>query len=186
MNFDSLAYGPQVAAILDLAGGGARQMPLASGVCCSEEARRILAGATTAGLFGAAPHPEAALAGLWLYFSCLDESHRVAQNVHSNEGSFWHAIMHRQEPDPGNSAYWFRRVGRHPLFPALRDAAEQIASRHPGTAFRSAAQWDPFAFIDFCERARCNAGSVDHSAALEIQRAEWQLLFDYCARPQSE
>ena len=53
------------------------------------------------------------MSGMFLYFSCLDEAHRIAQDISAPEGSYWHAIMHRQEPDPGNSAYWFRSVGRH-------------------------------------------------------------------------
>ncbi len=186
MNFDPLAYGPRVAGILALEGGGFRLMPLAFGTCCSAEARRILSSVSAAELFPEALSVEAALAGLWLYFSCLDESHRLSQDVHSREGSFWHGIMHRQEPDAGNSAYWFRNVGIHPVFPALRAEAAEILQRHPGTKFRARTSWDPFAFIDFCEDARRKAGSPDHSAALAIQRAEWQLLFDYCARPQSE
>jgi hypothetical protein len=38
------------------------------------------------------------------------------------------------------------------------------------------------AFIDYCEAARKNPGSPDEQKALLIQRAEWQLLFDWCAK----
>jgi hypothetical protein len=119
------------------------------------------------------------MAGLYLYFSCLDEAHAAAQAIPSAEGSFWHAILHRQEPDPDNSAYWFRRVGRHAIFPALAKQAAEIAAP-AGIELPSA--WDPFAFIDLCERARRDPGSKVEQAALLIQRAEWRLLFDYCAR----
>jgi len=183
MNFDFRAYGPQVAELLALDGSGQRLMPLAPDACSSEDARRLLAAAHGHRLLPDASAPDAALAGLWLYFSCLDESHRVSQNVPSSEGSFWHGIMHRQEPDPGNSAYWFHRVGSHPLFPALVEEAREIAARFPGAGFHPGSHWDPFAFIDFCEAARRKPASPAHACALEIQRAEWQLLFDYCARP---
>src|SRR4051794_41678662 len=51
------------------------------------------------------PMAGACRAGLWLLFDFLDESHRVSQELHTPEGSFWHAIMHRREPDPDNSKY---------------------------------------------------------------------------------
>jgi hypothetical protein len=133
-------------------------------------------------LFPGARAPEAALGGLWLYFSCFDECHEMVQEIASPEGSLWHAIAHRQEPDAGNSAYWFRRVGSHPVFDELGLRAGEIAARYPRAGFRTGGRWDPFAFIEFTERARLRPGSDTENAALEIQRAEWQLLFDYCAR----
>jgi hypothetical protein len=175
MAFPIEAYGPEVAAILALDGGGERLMPLAGGTCSSPEAlTRLRAGG--AALFAHARAPEAALAGLYLYFSCLDECHAIAQAIATPEGSYWHAIMHRQEPDPGNSGYWFRRVGAHPIFPALREVATVLG-------YPEVARWDAFGFIDFCERARARPGSEDERLALAVQRAEWQLLFDYCAVP---
>lgn len=125
------------------------------------------------------------MAGMWLYFSCFEESHRVAQDLHTAEGSFWHAILHRQEPDAGNAAYWFRRVGSHPVYELLFAAAQEIVARHPAAEFRLGPRWDPFAFVMFCERARQQPDSPSERAAREIQRAEWQLLFDYCARPRA-
>ena len=122
---------------------------------------------------------------MWLYFSCFDESHEIVQELNSAEASFWHAILHRQEPDAGNSAYWFRRVGNHPIFEDLTSVAAEIAVRFPGSGVRMGAKWDPFDFINFCEEARQRPGSAAECAALEIQRAEWQLLFDYCARSRS-
>lgn len=183
MEFSSTLFGPQVSAILALDGDGTRLMPLASGTCSSPEARKILAKAAAAALFPQARAPEAALSGLWLYFSCLEESHNLSQDIASAEGSFWHAIMHRQEPDPGNAGYWFRRAGTHPVFAPLGQQAATIAAAYPGCGFRPPERWDPFAFIDFCESARRKPGSDAERAALEIQRAEWQLLFAYCAKP---
>jgi hypothetical protein len=176
MGFDPRAYGADVAEILALDGSGERLMPLAMGRCSSEEAHRRIAATTAARLFPGSRAPEAALSGLYLYFSCIDEAHSIAQDVNTVEGSFWHGIVHRQEPDAGNSSYWFRRVGAHPLFPSLRESAATF-----GIDF--GARWDPFAFIDFCEEARRRPGSSEEQRALAVQRAEWQLLFDYCARP---
>ncbi|MBZ5621142.1 MAG: hypothetical protein LAQ69_20810 [Acidobacteriia bacterium] len=174
MPFDPTAYGGEVSEILALDGGGERLMPLAVGRCSSERALKQLKIATATRLFPGSRAPEAAISGLYLYFSCLDEAHEIAQNISSAEGSYWHAIVHRQEPDAGNSRYWFRNVGAHPVFPALRQAAVEI-----GVDFGP--RWDPSAFIDLCERVRREPGSLEEKRALEVQRAEWQLLFDYCA-----
>jgi len=180
--FDSKAYESPIADLLALDQDGLRLIPLVSGVCSSEEARSRLRRQKASDLFPHAAAPDAALGGLWLYFSCFDECHQIVQEIPSTEGSFWHAILHRQEPDSGNAAYWFRRVGKHPVFRDLLEAAEEIVARHPEAEFRLGGKWDPFSFIMFCERARQQPGSPSEQAALEIQRAEWQLLFDYCAR----
>jgi hypothetical protein len=65
-------------------------------------------------------------AALYLYFDCWDEAHEIAQDINTPEGSYWHGIVHRQEPDAANAAYWFRQVGAHPIFPALRERAVEI------------------------------------------------------------
>jgi hypothetical protein len=173
MHFDPAAYGPEVASILALDGSGERLMPLASGVCSSQEAAKQLTRLKAKDLFANSRAPEAALSGLWLYFSCLDESHSLSQDIHTPDGSFWHGIMHRQEPDAGNSSYWFRRVGDHPVFPGLAEAATELGY--------AATSWNPFAFIEYCEEARRKPGSPAEQLALRIQRAEWQILFHYCA-----
>jgi hypothetical protein len=185
MRFDASAYGPEVARILALGGNGNRLMPLAHGQCSSEEARQLLEGRPAAAIFPSARAPEAALSGLWLYYSCLEESHRLSQEIHTPDGSFWHGIMHRQEPDAGNSAYWFRRVGRHPVFEPLLGEARVILADYPDVDLQPGTGWDPFAFIDFCEAARRKPGSEAEQCALRIQLAEWQLLFHNCASPRS-
>jgi hypothetical protein len=111
----------------------------------------------------------ACLAGLWLRFNCLDESHNISQGLHTPEGSFWHAILHRREPDPANSKYWWRRVGAHPVL-------RQLVRQAPALGYDYA---DPFAFVDYCERAR-GSGGEDERLAEEVQGLEWRLLFDWC------
>ena len=183
MEFDPSSYGPDVAGVLALDGDGQRLMPLTCGACSSEEAHRILKAVQPAALFPDAKEPAAPMAGLWLYFSCFEEAHQLIDDPKTSDGEFWHAILHRQEPDPGNSAYWFRKTGQHPIFGDLAIATAKILRAHPEAEFRTG-RWDPFAFIQFCERARLQPGSVQERAAMEIQRAEWQLLFDYSARAQ--
>lgn len=118
-----LDYSSEVVAILALDGDGERLMPLAMERCSSEAARARLQAVSAARLFPGARAPEAALSGLYVYFSCFEEAHQIAQDIATAEGSYWHAIVHRQEPDAGNAAYWFRQVGAHPIFPALARAA---------------------------------------------------------------
>ena len=39
-------------------------------------------------------------------------SHNIAQDIHSGDGSWIHAYLHRKEGDPGNAAYWYRKAGK--------------------------------------------------------------------------
>lgn len=122
--------------------------------------------------------PEAARAGLYLYAGCWDQAHETAQAIGDADGSYWHAIVHRQETDDGNASYWFRRVGEHPIFAAL---AERAAAIEPALG----GPWDPFRFIEYCERARRHPGSEIEARALEIQRVEWELLFEHSSKSAS-
>lgn len=176
MPLDTTSLQPAVLSILQLDGGGDRLMPLVGRTPSSEEAVRRLTDAQAGGFFPGAESPAGALAGLWVYFSCFDQAHTVAQDLNTPEGSYWHAIVHRQEPDDWNSGYWFRHVGAHPVFPDLLHGARALGYDAAGSA------WDPFAFIEFCAAARNRPGTATERVAREVQRLEWQLLFGWCAR----
>jgi hypothetical protein len=180
-DFDPHQYGPDVARVLELDGNGRRLMPLTCHKCSSPEAHQMLKTFQPSDLFPEARDAAAAMAGLWLYFSCFEEAHELAAESSTPDCELWHAILHRQEPDSGNAAYWFRKVGAHPVFSRISHAAVRILQKIPGAEFRTR-KWDPFAFIAFCDRARQQPGSPSEQAALEIQLVEWQILFDYCAR----
>ena len=112
-------------------------------------------------------------AGLWLAFGFLDESHAVSQESATREGSYWHALMHRREPDGANAKYWFRKVGTHPIYAELaRDAAEL---RYLGMGMA----WDPFTFVDHCDEFR-DTGTDAEETCKRVQRREWELLFAWC------
>ncbi len=125
----------------------------------------------------------ACVAGLWLLHDFHDESHNISQDLETVEGSYWHGILHRREPDYWNAKYWFRRVPGHPIFGALAKQAETL-TREAGTPAGSEylltqKTWDPHRFVDLCESA---ARGPDALALLcrKIQQAEWRLLFAYC------
>ena len=189
---DLSQYSAPIGEILGLCESGNRLMPLAPDGplrCPGLDRLRV---ATADEMFGETPIASPAFAecvrsGLFLYFSALDECHKISQEIPSTSGSYWHGIMHRQEPDYGNSKYWFRRVGQHEIFPELRTRVleELQADARAATvarAIESNSNWDPFWFVDTCEQACREPNGELHRPALEIQRLEWQILFDYCYR----
>ena len=133
-------------------------------------------------LFPGGTSPAAAKAGLMLFLGCWDEAHKIAQDLATAEGNFWHAIVHRQEPDTWNSNYWFQRVGKHPVFGSIQaDSLEILERIHiPGVSLP--ASWDPVKFLDFVDKAREQPGSALEEAAIELQHCEWLRLFEWCAR----
>lgn len=171
----------EVAALLELKDSGERPMELVSPrLVTPPEAVQTLRAAVPALWFPAARSPTGALAGLWLYFGAFEEAHELAQNLETAEGSYWHAIAHRMEPDAGNSGYWFRRVRRHSIFPALLEAAARTAAADPDCGFAPGDDWNPERFTAFCEVARGQPGSRAEHLARAIQSAEWRLLFAWC------
>jgi hypothetical protein len=202
----ALDYGPTLSRLL----AAARLNEVGPGDP-QDEARAALEELTPASVV--APHPladrdmaSACCAALWLRFDFLDRSHHISQAIDTPEGSFWHGVMHRREPDFFNAKYWFRRVGRHELFGPLAEEARSLAAEELTTAKTSDSQlgrasamlkesgysgdvrflkeqdvWDPVRFVDLCELA-LDASPPLHTFCRRLQQLEWQLMFDHCYR----
>ncbi len=180
MFFQSAHYSPAITALLDRNGGGRRALPLVRKPEFSVPAEKTLVAAKAPELFPDAFAAEAALAGLHLYLGDWARAHEVSQNIDSPEGRYWHAIVHRMEPDASNAGYWFRALGQHPIFGQLWREARAIVAMH-GLPLTAGENWDPFAFVKICGEGAARPGSALERAACDVQLLEWQLLFDYCA-----
>ena len=128
--------------------------------------------------------------GLLLWNDALDASHTISQGLESGTGSYWHGIMHRREPDYSNSKYWFRRVGVHPIFPALRERAlallesgstESDSLADYAEAIGEMEAWDAFRFVDWCQAADGSGSTPEavKSFLQAVQVEEIKLLLDY-------
>jgi hypothetical protein len=127
-------------------------------------------------------------AGLLLMHDFLDESHQQSQSIEGEGehqwGDYWHAILHRREPDYGNAKYWFHQIGRPPTFPELARQADVLLQSSPSphaprwrSNLATPSAWNPFAFVDLCESCASSPDPGLKLAARQIQFAEMLLLF---------
>jgi hypothetical protein len=128
-------------------------------------------------------------AGLLQLHDFWDASHEAAQKADDlgerDFSAYWHGIAHRREPDASNAAYWFRRVGRHPVFPALAEAARPWLEQHADATLSgrllSGGAWNASAMIDLCTEAR--PGTPRETLARRLQRLEMWLLIEATFAP---
>ena len=174
--FDPQSYGPELAPLL----AGAPVNELGPG-----KPNASMRAALTAVCSNDREISAACCAGLWLRHDFLDQSHSISQSLQTPEGSYWHAIMHRREPDFANSKYWFRRVGTHAIFGPLNAAAQKLSREaklgREAAALAEQTEWDPMRFVDLCEIALDGPSPIG-TLCMSIQLCEWELLFDHCFR----
>jgi hypothetical protein len=136
-------------------------------------------------------------AALLLPFDDLDAAHRESQSIEGLgrhlAGDCWHAIMHRREPDYGNSRYWWRAVGRQPFFERIAEFAamlppdspslsssESVVSSSSSASLREeqlSGTWDPNRFVEAVAAAE-RSRDVEQQAVLKrIQFAEFCALW---------
>jgi hypothetical protein len=154
-------------------------------------ARPLLAGLTPANVLdGPVVNDDAAaavLCGSWLWQDWIHESHDISQSIESPTGSLWHAVMHRREGDFNNAKYWYGRSRNHPALATMAREGVKLINASPAagddarTIIRGG--WDPYALTDFVESVY---DSPDHhppvALARELQRLEFQILFDFTVR----
>ncbi len=113
--------------------------------------------------------------GLLYALDALDLAHVPFQEESSDLGSYWHGMLHRREGDFDNARYWFRRAGALPFFARLHSVAAESSA-----LMARQANWDPYAFTGECEQLR--HGSEETEKLPELQRAEFEAVFDYSWR----
>ena len=160
---------PSIDALLAAYGAGERPFALTA----VDDGRFPAAPPLEASQFTDCRLPREAHAGFLLYAGFAAQGHAVAQDLSSREGSYWHGIYHRLEPDDSNAMYWFRRVGPHEIHPELCEQA-RAAGWEPGR------NWDHRRFVDFVADARDSADPEDVRKAERVQLIEWRLLFTWC------
>lgn len=55
-----------------------------------------------------------------------DKAHHIAQEIHTRDGSWIHANLHREEGDLWNARYWYDRAGRPESKKTVADERREI------------------------------------------------------------
>ena len=57
-----------------------------------------------------------------------EAAHNIAQDLHTRDGSWLHAYLHRKEGDLWNARYWYRQAGK-PVFTGALKAEWEVLMR---------------------------------------------------------
>ena len=59
-----------------------------------------------------------------------EAAHQIAQDIHTPDGSWIHALLHLIEGDTANAGYWYARAGRKPRTGSEIDAEWDRIAAH--------------------------------------------------------
>ena len=111
------------------------------------------------------------------------DENKIAQELVSPTGSFWHAIMHRREGDFSNSKYWYHRCPNHHVIRLLGAVSSSLTNGFDGDRVVRrviSGGWNPDALVDLVEEVDPKPSDPRFDLAVKLQRAEWTGLFEYC------
>ncbi|HVZ79228.1 MAG TPA: hypothetical protein VHE12_00350 [bacterium] len=125
---------------------------------------------------------------LFLYLDCFDEAHNVANDHEGSwQGNWIHAILHRREPDAGNSKYWYARVkAPDSAYRAIGWSVLEILEKDPPKDLvklrdrvHKSCLWEPETFVDLCDKYRKeDPASVPYRVLVRLQETEWSGLLN--------
>ncbi len=126
---------------------------------------------------------------LYLTFDCFEEAHNAANDHEGTVAGNWiHAILHRREPDAGNSKYWYARV-KSPAKVSEGIGREALAllKKIPAPGLESLTRkvekskaWEPEVFVDLCEEFRKKEPQEPaYKVLAALQEIEWKGLAEY-------
>lgn len=115
-----------------------------------------------------------------LWHDHWNRAHELVQSELSADAALVHAMVHRREPDPWNSKYWWRRAGDHPALERLGREAAAVLERHGATDWLRrlvpGGRWDPYAFVDLSTELQGREESAEGLVARALQRAEFEAV----------
>ena len=104
-----------------------------------------------AGMSGLSDEKRATISGLlFLWHDHWTEAHKATDDYEGTPNSdLLHAMVHRREGDYGNSEYWLRSAGKHPLFEVLGSRIAPLLSNDENLRKKilPGGKWDAKGFV---------------------------------------
>ncbi len=126
---------------------------------------------------------------LFLCFDCWKEAHEIADSHEGTAAGHWlHAIVHRREPDAGNSKYWYAKVKTPAkVYEAIGNGVLALLKQQPVAELGPLVQkmeksktWEPETFVDLCDKFREeDPQSPVYQTLARVQELEWRGLAEY-------